>query len=746
MKKPLLFLLAISLLCSCGGTSSGSSASSTESLSNSDPSSSESISSSSSSSASVQPLFDEGLRQSLTEVTQKYANQAFGQFKRFHLLAKTEDGRVDEAFADMEKRYYGEKIDGAINYAIGDYYCYYLDGDYYEVQDAVYPNGSHIQGYRYLTEEEYREYEQTTLQLAPYQAVPAILKPLINATDKQWKDAVFAKKSDDGKGNISISLTAKQFDTSAQSYYADEGKLEIEIKDYLITRILITHQGEYTFDVDEFEPVYPDLSELPQIGPKPKAPIVEEPLSKDDFLIDEDNHRTYYQLLVYSFADSDGDGIGDFKGIADKLDYLQSLGIEGLWLSPILKASSYHGYDIEDYYTINTAYEVTIDGVDYGINYLLKECHKRNIKVLMDLVLNHTSDKHVWRSEHPAWYGNDNRFGFPEFNFTNEGPRKAVTEVGKYWLERGFDGFRLDAAMWLFNSGKNRHQKNYEFWQEWCGAMKEAKPDCYLIGEVLDSDHDLAYSYAEAGFDSTFDFNALGNVIGAVDGSDDYAAKTQTDIDKAFAIDDGYILGRPLSNHDIGRFNQEHPDSSDKAYYVGEAAQIKMANAINVLTPGNAFVYYGDELGLLGTAEDTKPDWYYDMNYRTAMPWKDGRCRSVTYFGGFHGSGVTTSTAFSGKTAEEDVLDKDSIFTSLQGAIKAKNGSEILQKGRISAIQNLAEGLSGFDATYQNETIRVVWNSTDDTIDYSIDSTPIYSLAYGNGALSSFGLVAFSLS
>ena len=105
----------------------------------------------------------------------------------------------------------------------------------------------------------------------------------------------------------------------------------------------------------------------------------------------DNKHRNYYQLLVYSFADSNSDGWGDFKGIADKLDYLQNLGINGLWLSPFLEADDYHGYNVKDYQKVDSRYEVG----GYTISKLLEECHKRDIKVLMDLVLNHTSVNHA---------------------------------------------------------------------------------------------------------------------------------------------------------------------------------------------------------------------------------------------------------------------------------------------------------------------------------------------------------------
>ena len=102
-----------------------------------------------------------------------------------------------------------------------------------------------------------------------------------------------------------------------------------------------------------------------------------------------DENNVGYQLLVYSFNDSDGDGRGDIKGITQKLDYFVDLGVNVLWLSPINKAGSYHGYDVQDYYSINTRL-----GTDADLKELIEEAHKKDIKILLDMVVNHTSNSH----------------------------------------------------------------------------------------------------------------------------------------------------------------------------------------------------------------------------------------------------------------------------------------------------------------------------------------------------------------
>ncbi|MBQ9265625.1 MAG: hypothetical protein IJ186_00935 [Bacilli bacterium] len=212
---------------------------------------------------------------------------------------------------------------------------------------------------------------------------------------------------------------------------------------------------------------------------------------------------TGYQIFVASFRDSNGDGMGDIRGIIDSLDYLDDLGVDVLWLTPIQKSDSYHGYDISDYYQVDKKFG-TMD--DY--RELLYKAHKKGMKVLMDLVLNHTSKGNVWftksqwneqdpstginyrdvytwkfetdtiekydhtqgkyiqttvkedaESDNPSWFKDgESRYyyygkfgsGMPEINYLNSSTRKLVIDMAKYWMGFGLDGFRLDAVKHIF--------------------------------------------------------------------------------------------------------------------------------------------------------------------------------------------------------------------------------------------------------------------------------------------------------
>lgn len=459
----------------------------------------------------------------------------------------------------------------------------------------------------------------------------------------------------------------------------------------------IDSKGVYYYYQSNWFEYEPAPGEQPTYVPKDGYPAVS-----------DSNYRTFYQLLVYSFADGDGDGIGDFKGIIDHLDYLSDLGIGAIWLSPVQPSESYHSYDCTDYYSIKPAYEVTVGGVKYDFEKLLSAAHAKGIKIVMDMVLNHTSNKHVWYSQHRDWYGRDNKFGFPEFDFDNQNVRTAIKDVGKYWLGKGVDGFRLDAAYWVYNSGANRDKKNFDWWQEFSHAMKATNPDCYLVGEVLDENHDLAFDYTACGFDSTFDFEAPKQTYAAFNGyANAFASNIAKDQGKIAHYNPEAIMARQLSNHDIGRFSQAHVASSDAPFFIENANQYKIAAALNVLTPGNAYIYYGDELGLKATANG-----YTDQGYRTPMPFDSGRTDSKIYFEGFHGTGESSWSTLSGKSIAEDQADPYSAYSIIKKAIALKRANPVLQKGLVQPKSYSSETLIDYSIALDGRSAHFYCNTS----------------------------------
>lgn len=268
----------------------------------------------------------------------------------------------------------------------------------------------------------------------------------------------------------------------------------------------------------------------------------------------EEKRGVYYEIFVRSFADSDGDGVGDFNGVTAKLDYLKDLGIEGIWLMPINASDSYHGYDVTDYYTVNEDY-----GTEADFQTLLDEAHKRGIKIIMDFVINHTSSNHPWfrssrnvDSEYRDYYtwvsssdpdydpsdrsdwgsnvwqrGSGGYYyygmfssGMPDLNYENPKVRQEVISAAQKWLEMGVDGFRLDAAMHIYGNHEQKHitqtnlYKNLEWWNEFAIACEEVNPDVYLVGEAWKDDEALA-EYAQP-FDTKFNFAFEENMIDRV--------------------------------------------------------------------------------------------------------------------------------------------------------------------------------------------------------------------------------------
>ena len=282
----------------------------------------------------------------------------------------------------------------------------------------------------------------------------------------------------------------------------------------------------------------------------------------------EDN-SVGYQVFIASFADSDGDGMGDLRGVISKLDYLEELGVDTLWLTPFQHSNSYHGYDIMDYFTVDPRFG-TID--DY--RELLFKAHQKGMKVLMDFVLNHTSPSnpwyvksqkleketivlpdgtekeidyrnfYTWQNESyvqsltdpmakAQWFKDANGYYFyssfgasmPELNFDNQATRDAILEVALYWMSFGLDGFRLDAVKHIYMANEGRDcsdwvvedkgatgdysfdmNKDAHFFMEFNAKLKASYPNAILVGENFNGDPAyLAGLYG--GMDSQFNFN-----------------------------------------------------------------------------------------------------------------------------------------------------------------------------------------------------------------------------------------------
>src|SRR5574341_1386720 len=238
------------------------------------------------------------------------------------------------------------------------------------------------------------------------------------------------------------------------------------------------------------------------------------------------NDRIFYEVFVRSFYDSDGDGIGDLQGLISRLDYLNDgdpsttsdLGVTGLWLMPVMESPSYHGYDASDYYQIEQDY-----GSNEDFQQFVDEAHRRGMVVIIDMMLNHTSNLHswfldsqtpgsehedwyIWRTDDPGylgpwgeqvWHPLGDRYyygifwsGMPDLNYENPEVTAAMQDVARFWLEdMGVDGFRLDAVRHLIEDGQTQANtaQTHEWLEGFFAYVKSVNPDDLLVGEVWDS-------------------------------------------------------------------------------------------------------------------------------------------------------------------------------------------------------------------------------------------------------------------
>ena len=317
-----------------------------------------------------------------------------------------------------------------------------------------------------------------------------------------------------------------------------------------------------------------------------------------------------YQIFVRSFADSDGDGEGDIRGIINKLDYLETLGVKALWLTPIHASETYHGYDVSDFYRINPSLGTSLDFAE-----LIYKAKEKDMRIVMDLVVNHTSMQNAWfqnsinlrkgtnsagepidyRSFYhwrysltpltAPWhrFGETNYYyygkfasGMPELNYDYQGTRDAIIDVAKYWAGFGVSGFRIDAVKHIYMNDEvtkatndditeagteyaaNR-TKNINFFKEFNYRLKSVFPDAFVIGENFDGwDARIAPYYQ--GMDSQLDFqnyyHLMNMMYGIAESANPQAQASvfATKFNTRFKpVRNQFINGAFTSNHDVAR-------------------------------------------------------------------------------------------------------------------------------------------------------------------------------------------------
>lgn len=365
-----------------------------------------------------------------------------------------------------------------------------------------------------------------------------------------------------------------------------------------------------------------------------------------------------YEIFVRSFYDSDGDGIGDLNGLIQKLDYIndgdpaseRDLGARCVWLMPIAAASSYHGYDVTDYYRVDPKY-----GTNDDFRRLVAEAHARGIRVLVDMVLNHASSEHPffqqalrdtasryrdwfrWSAQHPGVlnpWGGDNwhrspvrdeyYYGFfwhgmPDLNYEAPDVREEAKAIARFWLqEMGADGFRLDAIPFLVEEGDRiQHTPGtHAFLRAYGGYVRKIAPGSFTIGEVWDSTGAMLAYYPDQ-LDAYFAFDVSEAILDAV--------RTGS---AGGLLPPVLRLQRELPAERWAPFLRNHDQTRTLTALGGEVARARLAATLLLTLPGLPFVYYGEELGMTGDKPDprlrTPMHWYRTpaAGFTTGTPWE----------------------------------------------------------------------------------------------------------------------------
>ncbi len=337
-----------------------------------------------------------------------------------------------------------------------------------------------------------------------------------------------------------------------------------------------------------------------------------------------------YEVFVRSFYDANGDGTGDLAGVTAKLDYVESLHAGAVWLLPIHPSPSYHGYDVTDYMAVNPDYGTLED-----MQALVEAAHLKRIRVILDLVVNHTSNLHPFfrdamgnpQSRYSDWYlwTNDahttyQAFGgykdMPKLNHGNPEVVDYVLEIARFWMDLdgdgdytdGVDGFRCDVAK----------EVPLSTWQALRKEMRGLNPDSFLLGEVWDMNARNLTTWYDEAFDALFNFPLYGSLAGSNDASEDSALAGAdepkmarlTVLAENNLFPPGYQIVQFLNNHDTDRV------MSDVG---GDWERARSAATLLLTMPGTPMIYYGEEIGTKGTKGRGNP--YWDEYRREPMDW-----------------------------------------------------------------------------------------------------------------------------
>jgi len=395
-----------------------------------------------------------------------------------------------------------------------------------------------------------------------------------------------------------------------------------------------------------------------------------------------------YKLFIRSFFDSNGDGIGDFTGVSQKVDYLKKLGVDTIWFLPFNTSKSYHGYDVENYYNVEPDYGSFAD-----LEEMIKTLAYNGINVIMDLVVNHTSDTHPWfldaiekttsskywnyyimsltpPSNRAHWHYKINSKGqqvwyfglfdssMPDLNFDNPAVRQEIRNIIDFWLLVGVSGFRLDAVKhyygWSWDDGVTQ---SAQVAKELESYIRSKVPNALVVSEVYSGDPGTLSSFAPM---PVFNFTFMFNVKNSYEGRDNLLRDSISWLNQT-----GYNLPvwhYPfLDNHDLDRLISFLLDSKYSGNVTEAIKQYLVLNALLLSLHGMPAIYYGNEIGLRGWKWNSEP---WDIPVREPMQWyasQTGRGQTNWTLSVYRTLGIKFGNALNDGAIYDDPYDKVSV-------------------------------------------------------------------------------------
>ena len=476
-------------------------------------------------------------------------------------------------------------------------------------------------------------------------------------------------------------------------------------------------------------------------------------------------NAVFYEIYPRSFADSNNDGIGDLNGITSKLDYLKDLGVDAIWITPCFPSPQVDfGYDVSDYENIDPMYGTLAD-----FDRLASEAQKRNIHIILDFVVNHTSDQHPWfldskssrTSAHRDWYiwrdgkapgqppnnwtsvfgGSAWKFDpttsqyyyhyfypqQPDLNWRNPAVKDAMFDVTRFWYKRGVSGFRLDAVDTLFEDpnltnnpiikpGKNAFGDPFEL-NKYNSKLPEVHDvlrglrkiadeyNAVLIGETWTEDVAELNQYYGKGNELQLPMDFLFTTVNKLSPVD--FRKQIAEINTA--------SGWPtfvISNHDIARSYDRYGDGKHN----DEIA--KLMAALYLTLRGTPIMYYGEEIGMKTTPPTRKEDvqdpigrkgWPKEKGRdgeRTPMQWNDSENAGFTKAKPW----LPVPPTYKTHNVETESQNPNSVLEFYRHLLKLRHTNRALLDGDYQAINQSDPNILAYLRTYQNQTVVVALN------------------------------------